>query len=184
MGIDRKLAAIGLASSLVLVGAGCGKAADKAAEKVAEKAAESATGGDVDIDSDGNSVKITDKDGNTFEADTTGDGATLPDGWPSNLAPPDDVKIVTASTNTINGNKTMVVLASAEGTVEEWAGGLKAQLEDAGYEIQNDATTSGSEGSYAGLTATGDYEMFASISDSSTDEGSVDISITLSEPTS
>lgn len=177
MSIDRKVAALGLAAALTLVGTGCG---DDAGDKLAEKITESQTGGDVDLNSEDGSVKFTDDEGNTFETDVNGEGAELPADWPAELAPPDDIKIVTASTSTVNGAKTMTVLASADGTVADWAGGLKTQLEDAGYSIENDTTASGSGGDYAGLSATGDYDVFASITQAADGEA-VDITITLSE---
>ena len=180
MGIERKVAAAGLAIGLVLVGAGCGGGSE-AGDKLAEKILEENGGGDVDINSDEGSYKFTDENGNTFEGSVDGEGASLPDGWPSDLAPPDGVKIVTASSNAVDGKATMSVLAEAGGTVEEWATGLKSQLTDAGYTIDNDTSTSGSDGSYAGLSASGDYDVFASVSDGS-DEGTVTITVTLSEP--
>lgn len=183
MGMERKLAAVGLAAGMVVFGAGCGGGSDSA-DNAAEKLIEESTGGDVEVNSDDGSYTFTDEDGNTYEASTDGEGAALPDDWPADLAPPDDVTIVTASSNTVDGKQSMTVLAEAEGTVEEWAGGIKSQLEEAGYTIENDTTTSGTDGDYAGLSASGEYDVFASVTTSSDSEGKVTMTLTLTEASS
>jgi hypothetical protein len=76
-----------LGAALVL-GTGCGAAADKAAERVSEEAAEEAIGGgNVDIDDDGN-VQVETEDGSV--AYGTGD---LPEGWPEDVPMPDETEI-------------------------------------------------------------------------------------------
>ena len=61
---------------------GCGAAADKVAEKATEKAIESQTGGDVDVNTNGDgSFNIETDDGSL----SIGTGK-LPDGWPDDIS--------------------------------------------------------------------------------------------------
>ena len=146
--VPRKLAVVGIAGALVFVGTGCGKAA----EKVQEKAAEEATGAkDVDINKNGD-VTVKDKDGNTIQVGS----ADLPKDWPDDLKPPSGVKLVAASTSTTNGKQTMIVNGETDDSFDDIYAGIKQQLTDAGFEITNDTNTSGSSGSGAIITATGD----------------------------
>lgn len=172
----RKLAGATLVAALVVAGAGCGKAAEKVSEKAAEKAAEQAAGGNVDINSDDGSVKITDDQGNVTEIG----GASLPDGWPDELKPPDSVKIVSASTNTIDGKKSLFALGEADGSMEDYYQGVKTQLTDAGYDIQSDTMTSATDGGYAGVSATnGTYDVTVSITTGdSADKTNISFSVT------
>ena len=172
----KKQFAVGaVALALVFVGVGCG--GSDAGDKLAEKIAEKNSGGDVNIDSDKGKVSYTDENGNKSEIDVSG-GAKLPDGWPDELAPPDSVKIVTSSTNTTAGKKTMTVLGEAKGSIDDFTDPLKSQIEDAGYTIENDSSTSGAGGGYVGISAKGaDYDLVATITDGS--DGKVNITMTL-----
>jgi hypothetical protein len=182
MSAHRKFAAATLAAGLVLGAAACGGGDDDAADRVAEEIVENAGGGDVEIDSDDNTVKFTDEDGNVSEFDASGEGAELPDGWPEALAPPSSVTIISSSTNTIDGAKNLYVLGEAEGTVDDFLAAIKSQIEGAGYEIVNDSSVSGSDGAYAGISAEGDeFTLTASITDG-TEEGTVAITMSLAEP--
>ena len=106
-----------LAAALVLGTSACGAAADKvsekAAEKITEKAIEDQTGGNADVDISDGGVKISDGQGGTYEVDANGnvsgssgdgsyqmgEGAELPEGWPSSLAPPSGADIISAITS-------------------------------------------------------------------------------------
>ena len=175
----RKLAALSVASSLVLVGtAAC--SGDDVADNIAEKAIEQSGGGDIEIDSEDGKVTYTDEEGNESEIDVSGAGsAELPDGFPEDLAPPDSVRIISSSTNTVNGVQSMFVLAEADGTVDELFEGIKSQLGDAGYEIVSETNSSTSDGGYSGIVAEGDYDVNVSISG---DGETTSISFSVSEP--
>ena len=168
----RKVAAAALAGSLVLVGAGCGKAA----EKVQEKAIEQSTGAkDVDINKDGD-VTVKDKDGNTLQVGS----AELPDGWPSDLDPPSSVKLVAASTSTTNGKKSFIVSGETSDSFDDIYAGVKQQLESAGYEITSDNNTSSTDGKGALITAkSSDFEAGVTIGQT---DGKTTIFYTLTEP--
>ncbi|MBX3287678.1 MAG: hypothetical protein KF703_20190, partial [Actinobacteria bacterium] len=81
-----------------------------------------------------------------------GEGAELPEGWPSALAPPSGADIVSA----ITSNGTLSVTATLDRPVRDVYEALKAQLDDAGYELSNDSYTKSDSGDVAGLSATGD----------------------------
>jgi hypothetical protein len=164
--------------ALIFTASAC--SSSDAATKLTEKAIEKQSGGDVDIDSDDGTVKYTDKDGNETELNIDGEGASLPKDWPSDLAPPDSVKLVTSNTATTGGKKTMTVLGEAEGTVEDFAPAIKSQLESAGYEITQDTTSSGSGGGYAGMTATKDgQQVTVALANDAASKGSVTITISI-----
>lgn len=171
-------AAIGLAAALIFGGAAC--SGGDAAEKLTEKAIEDAGGGDVDIDSEDGTVKYTDKDGNETEMNIDGAGASLPKDWPADLAPPESVTLLTSNTSTVDGSKSMTVLGEAEGTVEDLLPAIKSQLEDGGWEITQDSSSTVGTGSYAGLTAEkGDQEVTVAIAGDPTSETKVTITMSI-----
>lgn len=166
MSVQRKLAGITLAAALVFAGAGCG---DDAAEKITEKALEKSSGGKVDVDSKDGTVKLTDKDGNTS---SYGTGTELPKGWPDELKPPKSITILASSTSTTNGKKQLFVTAESSATVTELSEGLKAQFEDAGYEITNESNLSSTDGGYASIEAKGPkYTASVSLAGDSSSKG-------------
>ncbi len=177
----RKLAGITLAAFLVVGASGCGgDGGDKLADKLAEKAAEEAGGGNVDINSEDGKVTFEDDNGNSFEMGS----AELPDGWPVDLAPPDSVTIVSASTNTLNGQKSQNVTGVTDGTVAELASALKDQVTNAGYEVTNENQFSGTDGDFATMTASdGATNLIVTISqgDLEGDDSKVTISFSLRE---
>ena len=102
----QRITCWGLAVVVCLLGAACNKVAEKASEAAAEQAIEAASGGQVDVDYSGDTMKVTDKEtGVTTEV--TGDGesgswtmtdpetgettevkaetGTMPEGWPASL---------------------------------------------------------------------------------------------------
>jgi hypothetical protein len=161
----RNLAGAALAASLVLVGAvGCGS--DDAGEKAGEKLAEEITGGDVDINTDDGSVKVTDKDGNTSEY---GSGAELPEDWPAELALPEGVTVLGSSTRTENGVETMFITGESETALDDLYEEVKGQLTDANFEIVNDSNMSSTSGGFASVEANSDeYTVNVTISENPT----------------
>ena len=176
----RKLAALSVASSLVFVGAAC--SGSDVADNLAEKAIEESGGGDIEIDSEDGKVTYTDEEGNESEIDVSGEGsAALPDGFPEDLAPPDSVRIISSSTNTVNGVQSMFVLAEGDGSIDDYFEGIKNQLTDAGYEIVSETNSSTSDGGYSGIVAEGDYDVNVSLSG---DGDVTSISFSVAEPAS
>lgn len=82
---------IGGAAAMTLVGCSTdpiGDAFEKGAEKAAEKAIEGASGGDVDLDSEGGTIKIEGEDGEGMELNV-GEDVEVPGSFPSDLPLPD-----------------------------------------------------------------------------------------------
>jgi hypothetical protein len=82
------------AATLVVATAACGggSSSDKAAEKIIENA----TGGSVQVDKNGEKIKIETKEG-TFES-STGSSAKVPNGFPSSIPLPKNLKLASAAT--------------------------------------------------------------------------------------
>lgn len=178
MSARTKAAAITMAAALILLGSAC--SSSDAAEKLTEKAIEDASGGDVDVDSEDGTVKYTDENGNETEMNIDGEGASLPEDWPSELDPPDSVTLITSNTSTTGGQTSMTVLGEAEGTIEDFAAGIKTQLEDGGYEITQDTSSSSTGGGYAGMSATkGDQEVTVALADDPVSDGGITITMTV-----
>ena len=184
IGILKRSGAFVLTVTLALTAtlAGCGGGGgDKASEALAEKVAEQGAGGDVDLNSDDGTIKYTDEEGNVSELNVDGAGTDLPEDWPTELAPPESVKLLTATTNTVDGVKSLYVLGETDGTVEDLIGGLKTQVEGAGFEITNDSSMTGSGGAFSSLTATSaDWDLNANVTEGETD-GKVTVTIGLTE---
>ena len=87
----RNVALVVATAALLVGSAGCGKIADKASEQIAERIIEKQTGGKVDIQKDGEKIKI-----ETDEGTITG-GASIPDGWPSDIPLPKDLRVIGGS---------------------------------------------------------------------------------------
>ncbi|MCU1369199.1 MAG: hypothetical protein JWO77_393 [Ilumatobacteraceae bacterium] len=171
------LAAVGIALGLVLASTACGSS--DASSKPTTTTSAKGNGGDVDIDGDG-TVKYTDEDGNETELDLDGSGASLPEDWPGDLAPPASVKLVTSTTATVDGDTTMTVLGEAQGTVADLVPSIKDQVEAGGFEITQDATGDASGSGYAGMTATkGGDELVVAIATDPSTKGKVTLTMTL-----
>ncbi|QXC61980.1 hypothetical protein KSP35_03935 [Aquihabitans sp. G128] len=187
MSAKRIIGTFGAAALLVL-GSGCGKVAEKAAEKATEKAIEDQSGGDAKVDIDGGKVKVSDGDGNTYETGddgsvkisgddgstsfTSGEGTELPKGWPDDLAPPKGTKIETAT----ESDGSLTVSGSLDAPVKAVYDGIKAQLQDGGYELTGDTYTSAEGSGYGSLTATkGQKDVSVSVTGGGSDgsDGSV-----------
>lgn len=161
--------AMGLA---LLVGTGCGAIAEKATEKAIEQSSGCT---DVDIDADGG-VSADCEEGQ-FDIGVGG-GAALPSDWPAELAPPSDATIATA----FSDGREMHVSAGLDGDLDAVAGGIKAQLEAAGYTIENEATSDVGGQRSATLSAEGpDFRATVVVSDvANATEGNLTIVYSLS----
>ncbi len=147
--------------ALALLASGCGAAVDKvtekATEKVVEEVVESNTGGDVDIQQDGDTFSIQTEDGSmsvdsegnmVIESDegsmTIETGESLPDDFPD-VPLPSGLEIDSTSHITADGNENFSVSGLVENDAadvfEAWIG----QLEDAGFtsSFRNDSTSNG-----------------------------------------
>ena len=177
----RRGAAAGLVGLALAVGsAGCGGLADKAADKVAEKAVEANTGcTDVDIDSSNGGVSAN-CEGEDFNVSAGGE-ASLPDAWPSDLAPPADLKIVAA--NTSSNPTAMTVIGSLDGDVNSVYDAIKAQVTAAGYTIESDNVTDVGGSPTGTLVANGsEWTVAVAVSNvANALEGDVTVTYTLTE---
>jgi len=170
-----RAAALAMACTLVLLGA-C--SSSDAADKPADEATEQTSGGDVDVNAKDGTVKYTDEDGNQTEMNIDGSGASLPKGWPADLAPPDSVTIITSRTST--DGKEVTILGEAESSIDDLAAPIRDQVTGAGYTITQDTSSDVSGGGYAGMTAAkGDAELTVAISSDTTSKGKVTITMTL-----
>lgn len=175
----RKLAALSVVPlAFAFVGTAC--SGDDVADKITEKAIEQGSGGDVDIDSEDGKITYKDDEGNETQIDVNADGdASLPDGFPADLAPPDNVSIISSSTNTVNGVKSLFVLGETDASMDDMFEGIKNQLDGAGYTIVSETNSSSADGGYAGIVAEGDYDVNVSIS---SDGSTTSISFSVTEP--
>lgn len=95
------------AVALAMVLSACGKSGEKAAETLAGKALEANSGQDLDvvIDDDGQTVAL--QGGQDTPRQSSGDNVVLPDGFPTDIALPDDYRLMSVMTM---GPVTSVVL--------------------------------------------------------------------------
>jgi hypothetical protein len=170
--MKRTLGVAALGVALVL-GTGCGAAADKAAERATEEAIEEAAGGgQVDIDDDGN-VQVETEDG-SFAAN---DGE-LPDDWPEDI-PVIDGATVDSSFSTSSGGDTVTTAAmTTDKSVEEVLAFYKEEL--SGWTVDNESTSE-FNGVPSGSLIASDGERTASIGATEA-SGSVTVSITYTAP--
>ena len=92
--------------------------------------------GTIPGDGDGSEGVLTGPDGEETRF-TAGDSASLPDGWPEGLQIPDDAEL-TGST-TMDGGKTMTVMAISDTAVPDLYEHFKSLLTDQGYELITDS---------------------------------------------
>lgn len=158
-----------LGAALVL-GTGCGAAADKAAEKVAEEAVEEAIGADVDVDDDGN-VQIETEDGSSFSG-----GSELPDDWPEDVPMPDGSDIEGSFGGSASGETTLTVAGSTSLSPEE------VDEHFAGIGWQTDSEFSGGAGGEDGFVRSlSDGDRTLAITASSGSDGKTTFSVTYQE---
>lgn len=113
---------------LGIVGTSCGDGGDDAAERLIEDA----SGGDldVDIDDDGQSVRIEGEDGDSEFTFGTGE---LPDGFPEDFPMPDDVSV--ESGTSVDGGAGFSVGLDYAGSVDDAADFYRDALPNAGFEV-------------------------------------------------
>ena len=133
------------ALALALVLSACGKAEEKAAETLAEKALEANSGQDVDVDinEDGQTVTIQTEDGTLTQS--SGDNVELPADFPSDVALPDDYKVMSVMTM---GPVTSVVLEVPESPSDLFTA-FKSGQADQGW--KETMAMQGGEGSMLGF---------------------------------
>lgn len=130
-----RIAVPALVAGLALSGlVACSSPAEEIAQNVAEQAVEEAMGGDVDISD--NSMTVTDAEGNEM---AVGEGVSVPDSWPADVPLFDgELAMVTVQTD---GNA--YAMWMIEDTPEAAADAYGAQLEGAGFTLQQDANMGG-----------------------------------------
>lgn len=156
------LAIVAIASGL-LVGA-CG-GDDSADEQPATRGV-----GEVDIDDD--TVRYRSEDGEAvYELDgagrvrvtgdegeavmTHGDGTELPEQWPGSLALPEELKLTSASTMTVDGQVRVNVTGEVSGEVRTVHEDLRARLVAAGFEPQGESMQDEDGRTFGTLSAAG-----------------------------
>lgn len=175
MDITRTLAAGALGLVLLTGAAGCGAVAEEAGERIAEEAVEQNSDcSDVEIDSEGGFSGTC--GGDQIDVDASGD-AGLPDAWPAELAPPDRAQVIT-STDT---DGSLALTYGLDGEVAAVADEVKAQLEAAGYTIDDDTAAQSAGSTSASVSATGpEYSADVVITDvQNAVEGNITVVYTL-----
>lgn len=166
-----KLAVAALVALLVVTLAACGGSGSDSSGATTTTKPKAKVEVNTD-DADNPTVEYTDGD------TTTEFGASLPDEWPDELAPPDTITIVSSSTSEVDGKTQLFVSGESTQPFADVYAGLRKQLADAGYEITSDLATD--EGDFAGLEAV-DAKVKASITvagDPDTDKVSVLFTVT------
>ncbi|MGN6695369.1 MAG: hypothetical protein ACTHN0_14430 [Aquihabitans sp.] len=172
-----KAAAMGVAVAAALVLGACGGGSSSGGAAPKDKPSSSSTKGSVDLDTEDGTVKYDDGEGNQTEMNIDGSGASLPDGWPKALAPPDSVTITTSSSSKDEG---LTLIGETEQTTAEVAAATKAQVTEAGYEVTQETSSDVTGDSYSGFTATkGDQELTVGVSTFSGGGGKTTLSMTL-----
>jgi len=176
MEIRRAMAAGAVGLALVASGVGCSKVADTVAEEAVER---NSTCKDVDIDSGGSGLSGN-CDDQEFDLNAGGE-AELPDAWPADLALPEGAKIVLATDQAGQ----ITVTAGLDGELGAVTDGIVAQLEGAGYTIEDETTTDNGGSASASVRATGpDHQALVAVTDTANAvDGNLTIIYTLSAPT-
>lgn len=132
------------AVAALLLLAGCGAAAEKVSEKATEQAIESQTGGDVDIDTDGEgSVDIETEDGSL----SFGTGE-IPEEWPQDVPVPEGIEVLSGTTMDASDGKLVSITATSDRSPEELLAELKETLGD--WEISGESTMTSTDGDISG----------------------------------
>lgn len=118
-------------SSVVLFGAGCNPAqtiGQKVAEKVVENSIKTQTGGNVDVNVNDNTVKITGENGATYAA---GDNVSIPSDFPKSIPIYPGTKVKSAITVPGEDGASVVLETGDKGdVVRDW---YKKQAVDGGW---------------------------------------------------
>lgn len=133
---------VAVVASLAL--ASCGAAAEKASEKATEQMIESQTGGDVDVNTDGDGKVEIDTDQGSMSFGT-GD---LPEDWPEDLEVPEGIEILSGTSMDAADGRLTSITATADRPPVEILEELKEQLAD--WTISGETTTTATEGSIVG----------------------------------
>jgi flagellar basal body rod protein FlgF len=155
--LPRPLIALGSAA-LLLFATGCGDAADKVAEQAVERAIESETGGDVDIDTDGDGSVSFETDEGSFSSDGEGnleiesaDGSTsissdgeIPEGWPEEVPLPADLEVTLGSSMDAADGRLLSVMGTTSESATDLLDEMKAALADWTISGEVVSTTDGS----------------------------------------
>jgi hypothetical protein len=141
----RALTVLALVGLLGFPLAGCSKAAEDTAEKAAEEAMEEATGGEVDIEDDGDSVTIT-TEGEDGESVTIsgGDTAEVPDSFPDDF-PLYKGDVVGSSSLTSGEGSMVTVSVETDDDPDDIKAYFEDQLDAKGWNIlfQSDVSQDG-----------------------------------------
>lgn len=167
------MGALALGAALVL-GAGCGQAADEAAERVSEEAAEEALGGgdsNVDIDEDGN-VEIETEDGSLST------GSDLPDDWPEDIPVIEGATVDGAYSSSANGESVHTASMTTDDSVADVLASYKDAL--SGWTVDQESTSE-LNGTESGVLTLSDGDRTAAITATETD-GATTVSITHTGP--
>lgn len=175
--MDLKRALTGGVAGLALIAGatGCGKLTEKATEKIVEEASGCE---DIDIDAGAGGASGT-CDGQQFDGSATGN-ASLPEGWPEDLAPPAGTSIH-ASTGSVTSGEFGFV-GTVPGTVAEVEADIRGILEAGGYVIDDEASHSTDDGTSAAITASdGSFTAGVGIGSAAAEEGSVTVTWSLTQ---
>lgn len=131
------------AVALIFTLSGCGAIKDKAGEMLAEKVAGELLGGDIDLDSDGGKITITDEDGQSVTLGTT----DLPDGWPDDAVMPSLEHTIVSSVSSPADEEALdlVAVLHVDSPLEDVVNDIIPRLEANGYVTQD----GGMEGEHA-----------------------------------
>lgn len=163
----RRFAMAIVAGALALGISACGTASDK----IAEKSLEAATGGNVDVDSDGNGLSIKTEDGE-FSTKATN---KLPDGWPSAIMPlPDGFTVQAANTMKTGDGAAQTVSAVGVGDPEKIIQDYADAFEKNGVEVVNQST-----GMYNGVNGTKDHVTYSVTVFGDEDDGETTITLSV-----
>ena len=158
-------AAVVIAVVLALSFTGCFNAGEKLAEKAMEKVIEAAGDEGLDINIEEGEMNIKDDDGGETQI---GEGASLPDGWPGDVAVYPDLKIVLSSKNSDSEGKVNwgVTGEITNGTVKEVYEWYKSKM-GSGWEVTTDSfsTSDGNDSAYLSL-ANSSYDVLIILGES------------------
>lgn len=171
----RKAVAVGAVGVLGLVGLGaCGGDGDSVSVE--------RDGTSVEVDKDGGSVKVESDDGDSEVS--VGEGAKIPDDFPSDVPLPDGGKVGLAGQNEADGKQSFHVTYTVDpDDVDDVFSDYRDALENAGFDLGDSANIEGSGGSFASLQATGKgWQVTAvKLGSSGSEDGGISITVTEAE---
>jgi len=109
-------------------------------------------------------------------------GASLPDGFPSDLPMPSGATVTSAMRNVTNGSVNYIVSISTHETVTDLYNELKSTVTGAGLTLSTDNLTDMGNGAFAVIAATGSsYDLTLNVSSDASDGTNAIASITVNE---